>query len=318
MPSTASIPSWLQTSPDDIANKFVSGLQIGAQLGEARNKLAQQAQQSAVENQVTQDKLASDAVETAQKLQVQQAYNDQQISLKQQEVAAAQEKVRNETMKAAAQFQAQKSFNIDRADYMTTHPGDDEGGTRYAFMRNPTLFGTGAGAASAFKGLSTQADIPQTMKFTDERGNVHNILYRGQGSTTHDLDSRSNAGEVWQAHHDITRSEKLSDTQRAAQITDFRDQLKTASDPDEIKKIRSNLDSLLNPPAKSAMSIPTSDAITPNPGIKVTGPSSNVGLFDSPAAAPTASNPYQVGRQYGKLRYKGGDPNNQGSWEPVQ
>ena len=36
------------------------------------------------------------------------------------------------------------------------------------------------------------------------------------------------------------------------------------------------------------------------------------------AAKGTApGNPYQIGKQYGNLRYKGGDPQNETSWEPV-
>lgn len=37
-----------------------------------------------------------------------------------------------------------------------------------------------------------------------------------------------------------------------------------------------------------------------------------------PVATSTGTNPYRVGARYGNLRYKGGDPNLEMNWEPVQ
>lgn len=39
---------------------------------------------------------------------------------------------------------------------------------------------------------------------------------------------------------------------------------------------------------------------------------------DATATNAAPQNPYKVGAQYGKLRYKGGDPNDESNWEPVQ
>jgi len=291
MAQSYNLPSWLETQPGDIAKQFVSGLQVGAQLGEARNKLAASQQQAAMETQVKQQQLEANTLQQAQELQVSKAYKDQQIALQQQQIEAAQQKVALATAQAARQFQFQKSYQNRYGELVASGKTPDES-SRISMFENLPMFGTGAGAASAIRGVgNTQADIPQTMKFTDEKGNTHNILFRGKGSTTHDLDSKSNAGEVWQQHHDIVRSEKESDTQRAAQITDLKDQLKAETDEDKKTALRSKLDGLLNPKLNmgAAAAIPTSDAVTPNAGIPVTGPSSNVGLFNSTGGSAPAS-----------------------------
>ncbi len=180
------LPSWLETHPDDIANKFVSGVQIGAQLGEARNKLAQQAQQSAVENQITQDKLAASTLEQAQQLKVQQAYNDQQISLKQQQVEAAQQKVQNETLKAARMFQAQQGYQKDLQSGLDMGLPQDEA-VKASFFKNLMPVVGGTAGASAIRGMTDRSSIPQTMDVPDIGGKQHRYIYRGPGSTMHEV-----------------------------------------------------------------------------------------------------------------------------------
>ena len=157
------LPSWLETSPNDVANKFVSGLQIGAQLGEARNRLAQQAQQSSIENQVTQEKLAASAMQQAQELQVKKAYEDQQVQLAQQKIAAAQQKVGLETQKAARQFQAQQQYQKDLQEGLDMGLSDEEA-ARSSYFKNLVQFGSPAGVASAMRpSKSSVAQIPETM-----------------------------------------------------------------------------------------------------------------------------------------------------------
>jgi len=168
MPTAYQIPEWLQTSPNDVATKFVSGLQIGAQLGEARNRLAQQAQQSAVENQVTQDKLASSMLQQQQELAVKKAYEDQQVNLAQQKIQAAQAKVGLETAKAARQFQAQKAYQTDYQAGLDIGL-DTEEAARASYFKNLVQFGSPAGAASAMRApKNNAAQVPQIM--TTPRG----------------------------------------------------------------------------------------------------------------------------------------------------
>ncbi len=181
------IPSWLQTSPEDSVKNYVSGLQIGAQLGEARNKLAQQAQQSAVENEVTATKLAQSAMQQQQELQVKKAYEDQQLSLKAQQVQAAQAKVQNETMKAAHQFQAQQSFQKDYQDALDSGMSPDEA-SRGAVFKNIGMFGTGAAMASAIKAPNTRGGAPTTTVLTGADGRKHAMAYIPGSLAATDLD----------------------------------------------------------------------------------------------------------------------------------
>ncbi len=163
MPGQYQIPSWLETSPNDVANKFATGVQIGAQLGEARNRLAQQAQQSAVETQVTQDKLAASMLQQQQELNVKKAYEDQQVALAQQKIQAAQAKVGLETVKAARQFQAQQAYQKDYQAGLDMGLPEDEA-ARGSYFKNLVQFGSPASQASAMRpGKSSLAQVPQFM-----------------------------------------------------------------------------------------------------------------------------------------------------------
>lgn len=151
------LPSWIQTHPDDVANKFVSGLQIGATLGEARNRLQQQANQSAVENQLQQDKLTASTIQQTQELQVKKAYEDQQVSLATQKLDAAKQKIGLETMKAARQFQAQQSYQKDYQDALDSGLSKDEA-AKGAMFKNLGMFSSGTGAASALRTMAPAKD----------------------------------------------------------------------------------------------------------------------------------------------------------------
>ncbi len=191
MPTQYQIPSWLDTKPDDVANKFATGLQIGAQLGEARNRLQQQAQQSAVENQVTQDKLAASLLQQQQELNVKKAYEDQQVSLAQQKIQAAQQKVGLETVKAARQFQAQQAYQKDYQAGLDMGLPQDEA-ARGSYFKNLVQFGSPSGAASAMRpNVNKQASIPETMDVNDITGKAHRYIYRGPGSTMHEVGATS-------------------------------------------------------------------------------------------------------------------------------
>ncbi len=167
MPSQFPLPSWLETRPDDIANKFATGVQIGAQLGEAKNRLAQQAQQSAVENQVTQDRMMASALQSQQELQVKKAYEDQQVSLAQQKIQAAQAKVGLETAKAARQFQAQQAYQRDYQAGIDMDLTPDEA-ARASYFKNLVQSGSPASVASAMRPSASAKDT--TLKLQNVGG----------------------------------------------------------------------------------------------------------------------------------------------------
>jgi hypothetical protein len=161
-----SLPPQLQQGAPDVAQKFLSGVQLGASIGEAKNRLAQSQQQFAVEAQQKQDQITASALKEAQELAVSKAYNDQQISLKQQALEIADKKVGAETIKAARQFQAQQAYQKDFQDLVSTGMSEDDA-AKSAMFRNLGMFGTGAGGgAAAMRAVTGQRkyEAPQVMK----------------------------------------------------------------------------------------------------------------------------------------------------------
>lgn len=91
-------------------------------------------------------------------------------------------------------------------------------------------------------------------------------------------------------------------------------------------------------PAATVITAPSAaDALTPNTGSLSLGGGVTIGsptgtgaatsaadaltgttVTNSLPASSTQTNPYQVGRQYGNLKYLGGDPNDENSWEAAQ
>ncbi len=213
MPVNYSIPSWLEQTPD-VAGKFLSGVQVGAAIGEARNKLAAQQQQFAVEAQQKQDQITASALKEAQELNVQKAYNDQQISLKQQALQIADQKVGQETLKAAHQYQAQQQYKTDFADYKASNPdATDEEAARASMFKNIGMFGSGGGSVATALHSANRGGAPTTSVVTDSAGRSH-TLARIPGSLAFtDLDRGGATGGDWQDRHDLTRKEKLQDRQ---------------------------------------------------------------------------------------------------------
>jgi len=64
----------------------------------------------------------------------------------------------------------------------------DEEAARSSYFKNLVQFGSPAGVASAMRPIaSRQASIPQTMDVPDITGKPHRYIYRGPGSTMHEV-----------------------------------------------------------------------------------------------------------------------------------
>jgi hypothetical protein len=151
------LPSWLQSDPTVPAKNWLTGVQVGAAIGEAKKKLAAQQQQFAVEAQQKQDQLTASALKEAQELQVSKAYNDQQVSLKQQQLKIADEKVGAEIQKAARQFQAQQAYQKDFESGVQSGLSEDEA-AKSAMFKNLSMFGSGTGMGAAMRSMAAPKD----------------------------------------------------------------------------------------------------------------------------------------------------------------
>ncbi len=175
-----SLPPQLQQGAPDVAQKFLSGVQLGASIGEAKNRLAQSQQQFAVEAQQKQDQITASALKEAQELQVSKAYNDQQISLKQQALEIADKKVGAETIKAARQFQAQQSYQRDFQDELQRNGGNQDAAAKTAMFKNLGMFGTGAGAATAASRLAV-APKDTSLRYETDKESGQRFAVTAQG-----------------------------------------------------------------------------------------------------------------------------------------
>jgi hypothetical protein len=227
-----SLPSWLEGDPTASAKNWLSGVQIGAAIGEAKNKLKAQQQQFAVEAQQKQDQVTASALKEAQELQVSKAYNDQQVSLKQQQLKIADEKVGAEIQKAARQFQAQQAYQKDFESGVQSGLSEDEA-AKSAMFKNLSMFGsTGGGAmARSLTRGQNQAGMPQFV--TDPVSGARLAANPVTGRFIHLQQPKTTGNNLdWLSRHDMTRSEKLQDMQ-VQQLTKRRDAMQKIHDADE-------------------------------------------------------------------------------------
>lgn len=95
------IPPWISRDYDPVGT-FMRAYQTGAQISEAQTRLAEQQRQANMEAQARQEQLQSNMLRAMTETAVQKAYQDQSISLHQQQLAET--KARNDELaqKAAA------------------------------------------------------------------------------------------------------------------------------------------------------------------------------------------------------------------------
>lgn len=91
------IPAWLQ--PADIAGQYAQGVHLGAQISEQQQRLAQAAAESDRQHMLEQ-----------QRLEVNKAYQKQEIELRQRELAQHQQQIDTATKTAANKFAAMQAY----------------------------------------------------------------------------------------------------------------------------------------------------------------------------------------------------------------
>lgn len=105
-----SIPPWLARdyNPVDV---YVRSFQTGAQIGEERSRLAEQQRQANMDAMAKREALQANILRAQVELDVQKSYHDQQLALRQQELA--QEQARNEAIsqRAAADLAERQAYH---------------------------------------------------------------------------------------------------------------------------------------------------------------------------------------------------------------
>lgn len=116
--ATYPIAPWLH--PQDTVGPYVQGLHLGAQLQQERQRLSQQAAEAAVRAQMQQEQMERESMIEQQRIEVSKAQQQQEVALKQQELAQHQQTIQMATEQAARKFQAMQAYQAEIAQ-----PGAD-------------------------------------------------------------------------------------------------------------------------------------------------------------------------------------------------
>lgn len=118
MPVGYDIPPWLR--PADAVGPYVQGLHLGAQLTQERQRLAAQASEAATRAALQQQQIEQESMLAQQRMEVARAQQQQEIGLKQQELAQRQQTIQMATEQAARKFAAMQAYQQEIAQ-----PGAD-------------------------------------------------------------------------------------------------------------------------------------------------------------------------------------------------
>lgn len=141
-------------------------------------------------------------------------------------------------------------------------------------------------------------------------------VYRKGSPGLHIVNTKSKTGE-------LTDTQKLN---LASKIPSLMKSVQGIDPSDPLYSYTTNMVNRIMDVTKPPAPPPATDALPP-PGSLSAGNlsiSPPEGALSAPTVSPAlpaalpSSNPYKVGGRYGNLRYKGGDPNIETSWEPVQ
>lgn len=132
------IPPWIRP-PQNLAGEYAAGAALGAKIAMERERANQERQMFAIETQVRSEQAHQRALEHQQELQVEKAYHDQQLALRDRALAQQQTVIAVKNQQTARQFAAQQRFR------QMVEAGEDP--DKAALQIGPELFGSMAGFA---------------------------------------------------------------------------------------------------------------------------------------------------------------------------
>lgn len=137
------IPPWLH--PSDPVSAYMEGQRLGAQVGEEQQRLEQERTAAAMRYQVEQAQLQNSLLHQQQQLEVQRAYHDAQVDLRQQRLGQIGEAARQKSEAAAKVYADSQGL----ADFIAQGGSVAEGLARFP------------GASPATVGALSKAAVPE-------------------------------------------------------------------------------------------------------------------------------------------------------------
>lgn len=106
----AALPSWLTVNHDPVGS-FIKSYQIGASIGEAQSRLAEQQRQANMDLIAKREAMQENILKAQQELALDQAYKSQMISLEKSKLDEAAQQNRMAAIQAAATLQERQQYH---------------------------------------------------------------------------------------------------------------------------------------------------------------------------------------------------------------
>lgn len=304
------IPPWLDITPETFIRAGSAGAEAG--LGSARTaleaesirtraaqearRLSQAEHMHALEMQTRQEIAEQNRLRENQQMAIQSAYHTAQIGIAKERVDQAAAIAAQKEREAALQFADEQGFTKEIAG------------------------GTGVPEAMS-KFPRTRASIVNALRLASPTERQANVVTHPELPGFQFL--RQPSGQeivVKRPEHGLSEANRISVQKEIARLE--REQAKLTDEPEQSAKIDQQIQtfrSILEGPKSPASTTPSRNAPLgwePTEG----GESLRPILPPAQASQPApAANPYKVGRRYktpdGVMKYKGGDPNLEESWE---
>jgi hypothetical protein len=320
------MPPWLR--PADPAPLLLESVRTGAAIQQAQQRMALSQREADQRFGLEQQRMGMEAQREQQRmlqdqarLQVAQQYHEQQLGLQQQKLQAAKEynDQRIGQIAQVAGMRRQAQAELDRIN-----AAEDEGVLTPEEANSQRIrvgyslsagAGYGPGVAAGIKAATVAKNIEP--EFTTDPLTKARIVHNP-------------ATGAFQIERDSSGKPQVTVSQAAALLRDPPGDLTDA----DMKALAEIVRGAIPQSARAAVPPPSRPAAAA-PGLwdrikNVWSPNSLMGAYNAKVgqtaptttgtAAPSESppaNPYKVGRRYGNLRYKGGDPNDEANWETV-
>lgn len=102
------IPPWIQ--PADTARNYLAGLQLGANIAQANQRLQAQREEAAMEAEIRTRQLEEQSQERRQRIMLDTSYKEQMLGLQERQLQETQKKNQFAVETAARKFAAQQAF----------------------------------------------------------------------------------------------------------------------------------------------------------------------------------------------------------------
>jgi hypothetical protein len=189
-----SLPGWIK-GPEDPAHAFISAYQAGAQVAGQQARLQMEANQQATHFAVQQQQLQQQNLRQQQQLEMQKAYHEATIGLREQALGVQQQRLAQTAEVAARRYAGQQAYQKDL----------DEGyEPEEAALRHPELFPSMAGFGSTAKefyershpfqpyDVKTASGIPMVMKSRGQAAFLPKVSLTGDIQSGRVLDEKGN------------------------------------------------------------------------------------------------------------------------------